>query len=264
MEQGGANKIGGDGNTKSSPPPREIQCRNWFFTLNNYTEEECGAMEQLVLECSKYMIGKEVGDNGTPHLQGILQFKIKRRLENLKKFNNRIHWEKCRNLEESIAYCSKESIWITNVKQKRTIKFPNMDKQWEIDILNIIKEEPDDRTIHWYWSKSGNVGKTTFCKYLTTYFDAITLPPKTADAFHCIAKLVEDDKDVNLCIFDIPRTSIEYINYSAIEKIKDGYFSSGKYEGCSVCIPCPHVLIFCNEPPITNKLSVDRWHIVEI
>jgi hypothetical protein len=37
---------------------------------------------------------------------------------------------------------------------------------WQTEIINLLKDKPDKRTIHWYWEDKGNVGKTTLCKYL--------------------------------------------------------------------------------------------------
>jgi len=67
-----------------------------------------------------------------------------------------------------------------------------------------------------------------------------------------------------IIIFDVPRTHIDYLNYEAIESIKNGCFFSGKYECCQVIMNCPHVLIFANTEPERYKLSSDRWNIVEI
>jgi len=65
-------------------------------------------------------------------------------------------------------------------------------------------------------------------------------------------------------VFDIPRTNIDYLNYEAIESIKNGCFFSGKYECTQVIMNCPHVIIFANSPPLEHKLSIDRWHIINI
>lgn len=80
---------------------------NWCFTVNNYSEEEY--TELLNGEFNYVIIGKEVGNNGTPHLQGYLQLKTKKRLTAMKKIHNTAHWEIARGTpEENKVYCSKQ------------------------------------------------------------------------------------------------------------------------------------------------------------
>lgn len=251
------------GNTKQSSP-----LKHWAFTLNNWTEEEFSSIVQhFEQNGDKYVIGKEVGEKcGTPHLQGHVALKKKQRMTALKKINRRIRWSPARNIKASINYCTEDGDVTTNMRLPRKIVFPPMDKPWEKYILeNIVEKLPDDRTIYWFWESKGNVGKTTFVKYLKVHHHAIELPEKRADAFHAIAKIVEaGDTAIDLCIYDIPRSSMGYINYSAIEKVKNGCFSSGKYEGCDVCIACPHVIVFANEEPQYEQMSMDRWKVVNL
>ena len=75
---------------------------NWCFTLNNWNDQE---YQRLLEEPSYYtVIGKEKGKEETPHLQGYIQLKSKKRLTALKKVCARAHWEKiylsrCRTME---------------------------------------------------------------------------------------------------------------------------------------------------------------------
>lgn len=80
----------------------------WCMTLNNYTDEEYTQI--LETECQYVIIGKEIGEQGTPHLQGFIQFnKPGKTLAALKKINARAHWEATKgNVEQNYDYCSKE------------------------------------------------------------------------------------------------------------------------------------------------------------
>jgi hypothetical protein len=81
--------------------------RNWCFTLNNYTEEEYNQLKHF----GTYVIlGKEQGKLETPHLQGYFEFDRPIRFTRLRKFNNRIHWERRRGTQiEAINYCKKDN-----------------------------------------------------------------------------------------------------------------------------------------------------------
>lgn len=87
------------------------RARSWCFTINNYTDEEYNTI--LNNPQAKYVImGKEVGQQGTPHLQGYVQWKSGKTLEACKEVNQRGHWERMRGThEQAIEYCKKEGNW---------------------------------------------------------------------------------------------------------------------------------------------------------
>lgn len=95
--------------------------KSWVYTLNNYTQQDETQLQALA--CSYHRYGREVGDSGTPHLQGIITFKQATRLTALKKIHNKIHWERCISAEASLNYVTKDqNFWeVDNRKQgKRT------------------------------------------------------------------------------------------------------------------------------------------------
>lgn len=64
---------------------------------------------------------------------------------------------------------------------------------------------------------------------------------------------------------DIARSEVDQLNYATLEKLKDGYWLDGKYEGEKVYRPEPaNVVVLSNEMPIVDKLSKDRWEIYEL
>jgi hypothetical protein len=67
--------------------------RNIVFTLNNYTNQEFEDLKNC--ELFKYVIiGKEVGESGTSHLQGYAELVSQTRFNRIKKINPRLHIEK--------------------------------------------------------------------------------------------------------------------------------------------------------------------------
>lgn len=85
--------------------------KNWCFTLNNYTSDDYHRLTELVdnEECVYIIFGKEVGDSGTPHLQGFIAFSKRVYLTDVKKRISRTaHFELARLVPESIEYCKKD------------------------------------------------------------------------------------------------------------------------------------------------------------
>lgn len=78
--------------------------RNFCFTYNNYPSTELGDN----LACKYIIYGKEVGESGTPHLQGCVVFPSGKTLSSVIKLLPGCHVEVCRNLTASIEYCKKE------------------------------------------------------------------------------------------------------------------------------------------------------------
>jgi len=272
----------GEGNTISSPKeciavekdgkggktPRITASKPWCFTWNNYPEDWMDLLAPS-FEGAEWIGVPEVGESGTPHIQGYVEFPIKVRPIGYKGAPKQISWRKARgSRQQNVTYCTKDG----GAGKQGTIKVPRQLKlieptyDWEQKILKIISEEPDDRIVHWYWSESGKTGKTSFAKYLTVKHDAIAVSGKGADVRNAVCTyLKEKGHTPELVIFPIPRSyKMEYMNYEALENIKDMYFYSGKYEGGMVCGPCPHLFIFANNEPDYNKISTDRWNVVKI
>lgn len=86
--------------------------RRIVFTLNNWTEAEYSALtEDFALQCKWIVIGKEVGEEGTPHLQGAAILGNQMTFTRLKGCPglSRAHIEPMRGTpQDSMAYCSKE------------------------------------------------------------------------------------------------------------------------------------------------------------
>lgn len=89
----------------------EGKTRRYCFTWNNYPVTALDQLRDFYnSRKAVYMIvGKEIGANGTPHLQGYIQFVHQIKFEVLKSKFPQVHWEKARgNAEQNKIYCSKE------------------------------------------------------------------------------------------------------------------------------------------------------------
>lgn len=86
--------------------------RAFCFTLNNYTDEDIVSIRGL--GNFKYIVfGKEVGDSGTPHLQGFIYYLQNRSLRALKRDIPRAHFEvKKGTFAQAIEYCKKDKDFV--------------------------------------------------------------------------------------------------------------------------------------------------------
>lgn len=253
------------GNTKTTA--RIATSLYWTFTLNNFSELDFEILKnEICTHCLDYRVQEEIGESGTKHLQGYIH--AKKRIRPMESFSNKhIHWEKARSPTHARAYCCKEDTATGNyvLDTVEPLDLIKPDRPWQLSLISILQQKPDDRTIHWYWDSIGCTGKSAFTKYLCAKMGALAVSGKSNDCKYAIVSYHETQKKYpKIIIFDVPRTNIDYLNYEAIESIKNGCFFSGKYECTQVIMNSPHVLIFANTKPQEYKLSIDRWNIIEI
>lgn len=91
--------------------------RRWCFTLNNYTDDEYAAVcRGLAVPGVRYaVVGKEVGESGTPHLQGYLECANSMRIGGVKRIlgTDRCHLEPARgDGRQASEYCKKEGSFV--------------------------------------------------------------------------------------------------------------------------------------------------------
>lgn len=86
-----------------------MQGRSWIYTLNNYSDEDINQLRAFTVQ--KHRSCKEVGESATPHLQGAITFTRQYTLKQLKKLNEKIHWELAKSKDPE-NYCTKGEIII--------------------------------------------------------------------------------------------------------------------------------------------------------
>jgi len=83
--------------------------RDWCFTWNNWTA--CHYADVLNYDCDYLVVGKEVGDSGTPHLQGYLYCKNARHFSAIQKKLRGCHLKPRypkSTPAQAAAYCKKD------------------------------------------------------------------------------------------------------------------------------------------------------------
>lgn len=246
------------GNTNQSSP-----AKHWFFTLKNILKHTT-LIELLDPKVTRFRFQLEKGDTSDyEHYQGMMELPKKARLSELKKWlPPEIHLEKTRSLQGAADYCMKTETRLAGPWEKGfpiPLKIITKLYTWQENLLKIVLEEPNDRTINWYWDQLGNTGKTAFAKYLCIKHKAAYVNGKSNDILYAASL-----QPATIYIIDIPRTNTDVISYQAIEYLKNGIWFSGKYESKTTIINSPHVIVFANKEPQQELFSRDRWHIVNI
>lgn len=263
------------GNTNLSSTKRN-RAKAYCLTFNNYSEEVLSAcLAWFEANCTDWICGEEVGEKGTPHLQCYIRFKNQKDFSIVKKEFPTAHIERAKGtLKQNYTYCSKDNKFHTNIdlrspteklKQLCLDEYKDVEwKPWQKSILDILDGKPDNREINWFWETTGNVGKSFLCKYLAITRDVIICDGKKDNVFNQVNKLIESGGVPRIILLDIPRKSLDYVNYGALEQLKNGLIYSGKYEGCQCAFPIPHVIAFANKCPDFGAMSMDRWRITEV
>lgn len=259
-----------EGNTREA----SARVRAWSFTLNNYTEADILFLTST-LNTERYCFQEEIAPTtGTPHLQGMIYFKNGKSFTELKKLHRRWNLERTKCVKGSLSYCSMDDklkppngrTFIKGFKIPKKLKLLDEAQfyPWQIKVSNMIKEEPDDRSIIWIYETSGCEGKTSLIKYLLNTYKESAYYVSGGRANDITFQIVENEQDIHLFLMNIPRNNEGFISYNGIEQVKDGLVSTSKYKGGFELFNPPHVIVMCNFYPDITSLSLDRWKIYEI
>jgi len=244
-------------------PTRTPYKKNWVFTLNNYKESDIEKLyKSLEAKCKTFVFGIEVGEEGTPHLQGQASFiKNIRAVDAYKGWG--IHWDLQKGtLKQAQDYCKKDgNFWQFPVPKGLSSLIKQL-RPWQSELAYRILQEPiNDREILWIVDPVGNSGKSAFCKYMYYYYDVTVITvTKSAD----IALCARDNCGIYL--LDFSRSMGEFCPWQGIENLKNGFIQDAKLkkEMRTVCIDPPVVVCFSNSYPDLSKLSADRWNVITL
>lgn len=91
------------------------QSKTWTCTINNYTVDDENVVKEWAVWAKQIVFTKEIGEEGTPHLQGYVVFPKAMSLRSLKTIHGKAHWEQAIAAECAAIYCLKvDSIKVVN------------------------------------------------------------------------------------------------------------------------------------------------------
>lgn len=235
------------------------------MTLNAFASEVKELANNLSKFCKEWYMQLEMGETtGYIHYQGCLSLKNKEYMQTVKNLlgRNDAHIERANNWSALKAYCTKKDTRVAGPWSHETVWLNVIEKlyPWQQEVVDLVTGPCiDDRSIHWFYDRVGNKGKTQLCKMLFAQYGATVV---NNGAFSDLAYVLPEQPKI-VC-FCLPRTIEGKVNYSAIEAIKDGLIFSGKYESKTKVFDSPHVIVMANFRPNIASLSLDRWQIHEM
>jgi hypothetical protein len=161
----------------------------------------------------------------------------------------------------------KEIEWAEAMRERREMrhaaeKYVELFYPWQKFLLEQIEKVADDRTIWLVLDKNGANGKSQFQRTLVDKYPSkvLIIPDNNK---RDILNLAAKHKKYNFVFMNVARQT-KKIDLAAIENIKDGNVSSGKYQGKIIRTKPPHVVLFSNKPLCWEDLTEDRWKIIHI
>jgi len=142
---------------------------------------------------------------------------------------------------------------------------------WQLALKEwLVNASEDWRTINWLFCAKGDTGKSMFCKHMMDYFPddfrVLTSLGREADALNNLGSFLKEGWTGKYLWIDLPRTYEDRETvYTVMEQLKNGSFTATKYAGGTFITPYrPHIFVSANFLPELNKMSLDRWNILEM
>lgn len=251
--------------------------RKWCLTVNNYTEDDCNFFKDYVAE---YIVaGLEVGEKGTPHIQGYFRLKNKKSFSKIKKEFPRAHISIANgNDVENKVYCLKDGKTLTERgslseqgKRNDLHGIKDMIENGESSMRQMIGSvsnlqgirtaeklliylEPArnwECDVYWFWGRSGT-GKSrrAFETYPDAYICMDTI--KWWEGYDAHEEVIIDDMRIDFC------------SYKQLLRLLDRYAYRVEYKGGSRQLRAKTIVITsCYSPDQLYSSSVeDNYQLI--
>lgn len=250
--------------------------KTWIYTLNNYTEEELTALRALT--ASRHRSCHEVGESGTPHLQGCITFKRGYRATQLKKLFPRAHWEIARSRDPE-NYCIKGDIMIDIIPQQGTRTDLHTVSEKILsgnDLSDVAMEHPVEFIkYHRGFAELKRILQPHLTKFTPTEVTILYGPPgtgKTRSAYEAhpdLYTICEPPQSHNPTIWFDGYTGQDtillddfygWIPYAQILRFTDGYPQTLPIKGSTVKRNWTKVIITSNNNPFPYTSEQCTWY----
>lgn len=94
--------------------PQATKGKHWHIVINNYVDDDLRQFKNIEEFTTYYIVGKETGDSGTPHLQCYICGKKQITLPTLRRwFPRNLNARVCNGTpEQNRTYCSKDGDFV--------------------------------------------------------------------------------------------------------------------------------------------------------
>lgn len=162
-----------------------------------------------------------------------------------------------------IQFQWQQSVEMSEINQKEAKKALNNFKKWQMYIHDIFLQEPDTRTIYVVLDREGGKGKTFLQNVLKDLYPDEILDIKNGRTKD-ITYQAKQARQYKMVQVNITRQMSGKVNQEVWELLKDGNFSSSKYNSSAVRMKSPHVFIYTNRDLKWTDMSLDRWKIIHL
>lgn len=271
---------GGNSETPSKAVKRAPQYRNWCFTLyldrlyegcDYVTEGEYLRTKLIDSGAKKFCAQVEKAPTtGKLHWQGWVMFENGKTLGGLNSNVFKGHWEKQKANDDRDAYgytskCETRVWGPIDYGLPKRVRDPLEGLvlyDWQQRLLNVWNSEPNPRKVYWIYGKTGNSGKSMFCKSLFMRGSTVVVQGgEVKDLINLVYKSVVEGSSLRCVCWDMPRGKSHKVRYEMIECLKNGMITNTKYETGVALFETVHVFVFANEAPVIDRMSEDRWEI---
>lgn len=277
---------------KKRVPPQ----KHWGFTWNNYKIEDVRNFVSWLQGFDiKFALQEEIGEEGTPHIQGYIGWytKIRARKYFPKQFPKlpKLHWTKLEKFTHihHANYCLKdESRKPGGIQWKRKILVPVVPlsrklselNSWQLKTLELMLANTNRRKIFWVVGPDGNEGKSQFAAWLDDEYECLHVAGNNGD-MQFAAKIWAEEHEhctPDFVILDLPRSCFREggkvaLSWRALECISNGRGFASKYESSKWKFGAQPraILVLANEGPPRAMpgerdtiMSRDRWHVINL